>query len=71
MNKKGFEVMRELCVYVAGSAWTQSSSIHPNESTRPTPQDAVLEKPVVVIPGVSHQQFADGTQARIAKATGR
>jgi hypothetical protein len=34
-------------------------------------EEVMLEKPVVVLPGVSHQQFADGTQAKVARMSGR
>ncbi len=34
-------------------------------------EEVLLEKPVVVLPGVSHQQFGDGTQSKLARMSGR
>jgi hypothetical protein len=34
-------------------------------------QNLDVEKPVVVLQGVSHEQFADGTQTKMAKMSGR
>ncbi|EWM29418.1 hypothetical protein Naga_100042g35 [Nannochloropsis gaditana] len=34
-------------------------------------EDALLDKPVVLLPGVSHQQFGDGSQSKAARMSGR
>jgi len=34
-------------------------------------EEVLLEKPVVVLPGVSHQQFGDGHQSKMARMSGR